>query len=391
MAVVQQVHYKPSERADTALTTSGPPELESGGVLTINLRAIEANWRTLAGYVSPSECAAVVKADAYGCGIEPVTAMLSRNGCRTFFVAHPSEARRVRAVAPASTIYVLNGIVPGAAALFAAIDARPVIGNLAELAEWDAFTSATGWRGGAALHFDTGMRRLGLSVAEAAALLPRVNKPDHGVTLIMSHFACAEDREHPLNTRQTELFRELRMMYRGIPASLANSYGIFLGAGTHCDMVRAGAALYGINPTPGRNNPMRPTVELAGRIVQINTLARGETIGYGATWTAKQPSRVAIVSVGYADGYMRGATAAKERPAQAIVAGLRCALVGRISMDLLAVDITAVPVTGARRGGFVTLLGGEIGVEDLAASFGTIGYEVLTNLGRRHTRKYHVE
>ena len=381
----------PNETADDtakAVTQAGPPEIETGGVLTIDLAAIEANWKSLSGRVSPSECAAVVKADAYGCGIEPVTAMLTRSGCRSFFVAHLFEARRVRAISPDVAVYVLNGITPGSAAAFADVDARPVIGNLQELAEWDAFTATTGWRGGAALHFDTGMNRLGFSTEEAAALAPRVNRPDHGISLVMSHLACAETPKHVLNNQQIAIFRELRSMYRSIPASLANSSGIFLGGATHWDMVRPGAALYGANPTPGRANPMRPVVELKGRIVETKPVARGQTVGYGATWTAARASRLAIVAVGYADGYLRAATSVNGRGAQTIVADKRCPVVGRISMDLLAVDVTDVPETAARRGDFVTVVGGDIGVDDVAAWAGTVGYEVLTNLGRRFRRHY---
>jgi alanine racemase len=373
-----------------AVTNAGPPELETGGILTIDLAALAANWKSLGSRASPAECAAVVKADAYGCGIEPVSAMLARSGCRTFFVAHLSEARRVRAVSTGA-IYVLNGIVPGSAATFADVNARPVIGNMAELAEWDAFLATSGWDGGAALHFDTGMNRLGFSVDEATALAPRANKPQHGISLVMSHLACAETPDHPLNNQQIALFRQLRSMFRGIPCSLANSSGIFLGGTTHWDMVRPGVALYGANPTPGRANPMRAVVELKARIVQVKDIAQGQTIGYGAAWTAPCPSRIAIVSLGYADGYFRANSATERKPgARAIVADKSYPVVGRISMDLLAVDITAAPFTATRRGHFVTLIGGDIGVDELAAFGGTVGYEVLTNLGRRCTRKYRV-
>ena len=180
--------------------TAGPPELETGGVLFIDLNAIVFNWRSLMQRAVPADCAAVVKADAYGCGIEPVTVELAKGGCRTFFVAHLAEARRLRAVAPEAVIYVLNGIAPGSAAIYATIDARPVIGTIAEFVEWDAFRRASGWLGGAALHFDTGMNRLGLSVNEAPALAARVKMPDHGIALIMTHLACAETPGHDSTT-----------------------------------------------------------------------------------------------------------------------------------------------------------------------------------------------
>ena len=369
--------------------SAGPPESEAGGILTVDLSAIEANWRALGRRVMPCECAAVVKADAYGCGIEQVVAALTAAGCKSFFVADLAEARRARGVAPGPAIYVLNGLAPGSAPIFAEINARPVIGSLVELAEWDAFCNAKQWRGGAALHVDTGMNRLGITANEAAALAPRIRSENHGITLLMSHLACAELPEHPLNERQIKLFREVRILYRGIPSSLANSSGIFLDAAAHCDMVRPGVALYGVNPTPGKTNPMRPVIELRARIVQVRNVTRGETIGYDAVWTAKHAPRIAVVAVGYADGYLRAASSADDRPGgSAIIAGKRCPIAGRVSMDLIAIDVTDLADAAARRGDFATLIGDDLPVDDVAKAAGTIGYEVLTGLGRRYHRVY---
>ncbi|MPZ57535.1 MAG: alanine racemase [Rhizobiales bacterium] len=363
---------------------------DMGSCLRIDLGAIAANWRTLTSRATPVECAAVVKADAYGCGIEPVTRVLAAAGCNTFFVADLIEARRVRSIAPEAAIYVLNGLLPGTPSAYAEIYARPVIGSLVEFAEWDTFCAARGWHGGAALHVDTGMNRLGINPQEAAALGARVAQTErHGVTLLMSHLACADVPEHPLNDRQIRLFREVRSHFRGISASLANSSGVFLADSTHCDMVRPGLALYGANPTPCRTNPMRPVVELTARVVQIRSVARGEPLGYGAAWTASQLTRVAIVAAGYADGYARANGAVDGGAgAEALVAGRRCPVVGRVSMDLLAVDITDLPEQTAHRGDWVTLIGGEITLDEVAAIGGLISYEMLTGLGRRHTRLY---
>jgi len=368
---------------------SGQSITEPGGTLAVNLSAIAANWQELGRRAMPSECAAVIKADGYGCGIEPVARALADAGCKTFFVADLTEARRARGVAADAAIYVLNGLLPGTAHAFPDISARPVIGSLVELAEWDAFCSANQWHGGAALHVDTGMNRLGISTDEAAALAPRIRAENHGITLLMSHLACADQPGHPLNERQLKLFREVRLLYRGIPGSLANSSGIFLSNSAHCDMVRPGAALFGVNPIPGHRNPMRSVVELQARVVQVRHVPKGETIGYNGTWTAKHATRIAVVAVGYADGYPRAASATDATPgADAIVAGTRCPLAGRVSMDLLAIDVTALPDQSVRRGDMVTLIGGEIGVDDLAAAAGTIGYEVLTSLGSRYKRIY---
>src|SRR5512139_598320 len=379
----------PDDSRTEQTVTSGPPAAEAGGILTIDLGAIADNWLTLSRRATPSECAAVVKADGYGCGLEPVAQRLTQAGCKTFFVADLNEARRLRATAPEAAIYVLNGLVPNTAAVYATLRARPVIGSLVELAEWDAFCSANAWHGGAALHVDTGMNRLGISANEAAALAPRIRSENHGITLLMSHLACSEVVEHPLNEHQIKLFREVRLLYRGIPSSLANSSGIFLGNTAHCDMVRPGVALYGVNPTPAHSNPMRAVVGLQARIVQLRTVPKGETIGYNATWTAKHATRIAVVAVGYADGYPRAASASDTSPgAEAVVSGTRCPLAGRVSMDLVAVDVTALPENAVRRGDLVTLIGDSIGVDDLAAAAGTIGYEVLVNLGWRYHRVY---
>ena len=369
--------------------TAGPAAAEAGGVLTIDLAAIEANWRALGRRAMPAECAAVVKADGYGLGLEPVAKRLAKAGCKSFFVADLGEARCLRATLPDQAIYVLDGLLPSTAAAFAEINARPVIGSLVELAEWDAFCSAQKWTGGAALHVDTGMNRLGISANDAAALAPRIRAENHGITLLMSHLACADQPDNPLNQKQMALFREVRLLYRGIPSSIAASSGIFLGNPAHCDMVRPGAALYGVNPTPGKANPMQPVVELKAHVLTVRNVGKGETVGYGGVWTARHASRLAILAAGYADGYLRSASATDEAPgSDVMIAGKRCPVVGRISMDLMAVDISALPDKAMRRGDLVTLIGDDVTLDDVGNKAGTIGYEILTSLGRRYHRVY---
>jgi len=361
----------------------------SPGILTIDLDAIVANWRKLEKTAVPAECAAVIKAGAYGCGVEPVARALSAAGCKTFFVATLDEARVARETLPSADIYVLDGFFQNSGDAFAKINCRPVIGDLNELAEWDVFCRRSGWSGGAAIHIDTGMNRLGLTLVEAQGIVPRINAGDHGITLVMSHLACAESLNHPLNAKQVASFREIASNYSGVPASLANSSGIYLGPQFQFDMMRPGAALYGINPTPESDNPMQPVVDLKARIVQLRNVERGESVGYGATWTARRPTKLAIVSAGYADGYFRAASANDgTRGAEVIVAGKRCPVAGRISMDLMAIDVTDLPDKTARRGHMVTLLGEGITVDELAHHFGTIGYEVLTSLRNRYARIY---
>ena len=368
-------------------TASGPAEAEAGGLLTVDLAAIFDNYRALAVKVMPTECAAVVKGDAYGCGLDQVAATLSRAGCKTFFVAHLEEARRVRRLAPESVIYVLNGFTAGTGPAFAEAYAQPVINSSVELAEWDQFVATSGWRGGVGLHVDTGMNRLGLSLDETAAVAARMQSENHGLTLLMSHFACADQPRHPLNDQQIRQFREIRTLFRGLPGSLANSSGIFLDQSAYCDMVRPGAALYGINPTPGRPNPMKPVVALQGRVLQVRGVPRNAMVGYGATWTAKRASRIAVVAAGYADGILRAATATER---EVLVGDKRCKIVGRVSMDLLTVDVTDLPDNAVRRGHLVTLIGGELDADAVGAQAGTIGYEVLSSLGHRYHRIWKV-
>jgi alanine racemase len=361
----------------------------STGVLTVDLDAIVANWRKLEKTAVPAECAAVVKANAYGLGAEPVARALAGAGCKTFFVATLDEARLVRASVASATIYALDGFFQNTGETYAKIDCRPVIGDLNELAEWDMFCRRTGWSGGAAIHIDTGMNRLGLTVAEAQAIIPRINAGDHGIGLVISHLVCAELLNNPTNARQLTIFREIASLFSGVPASLANSSGIYLGPQFQFDLVRPGAALYGVNPTPEADNPMQPVADVKARIAQIRNVERGETVGYGGTWTARRPTRLAIVSAGYADGYFRAASANDgTRGAEVIVAGKRCPIAGRVSMDLVAVDITDLPTNAVRRGHMVTLLGEGLTVDELAHHFGTIGYEVLTSLGARYERVY---
>jgi alanine racemase len=359
------------------------------GILTVDLNALVANWRKLEKTAVPAECSAVIKANAYGCGIEPVARALAKAGCKTFFVATLDEAIAARAAAQSAGLYVLNGFIQNTGDAYAKIDAKPVIGDLNELAEWDVFCRRTQWAGGAAIHIDTGMQRLGLTMAEAQGLIPRINAGDHGISLVMSHLACAENLNHPMNAKQLATFREIASAFAGVPASFSNSSGIFLGSPYHFDMVRPGAALYGVNPTPEADNPMQPVVELKARVMQIRDVERGETVGYGGGWTARRPTRLAIVSAGYADGYFRAASSNDgTRGAEVIAAGKRCPIAGRISMDLMAVDITDLEKNAVRRGHMVTLLGEGITVDELGHHFGTIGYEVLTSLGSRYARVY---
>ncbi len=383
----------PKSMAASSAPTAHPDDAAAlaaaTGVLTIDLDALVANWKKLDSAGVPAECAAVVKADAYGCGLTPVTKALAKAGCKTFFVATLNEARAAREATSDAAIYVLDGFFAGTGDTFAKLDCRPVIGDPNELAEWDLYRLQGGWKGDCAIHIDTGMNRLGFAMAEAQSLFPRIRRGDHGISLVMSHLVSAEVLGDPANGRQVAAFRDIASGFSGVPASLSNSSGIFLGSQFHFDLLRPGAALYGVNPTPEADTPMHAVVDLKVRVAQIRKIEEGATVGYGGIWTAKRPTRLAIAAAGYADGYFRAASGIDgTRSAEAIVAGQRCPIVGRISMDLMAIDITDVPPNAIKRGGMVTLLGEGITVDELAHHCGTIGYEVLTNLGNRYARVY---
>ena len=246
---------KPKPLHYRTATTAGPAEAEAGGILTIDLGAIFDNYRTLAREGDADRMRGGGQGRRLWLRPGPGHRRLIRAGCKTFFVAHLDEARHVRRLAPEAAIYVLNGFAAGTGPAFADVYARPVINSSVELAEWDQFVVSSGWSGGVGLHVDTGMNRLGMSFDETAAVAMRMQSENHGITLLMSHFACADQPQHPLNDQQIRQFREIRTLFRGIPGSLANSSGIFLDQSAYCDMVRPGSALYGVNPTPGSRNP----------------------------------------------------------------------------------------------------------------------------------------
>ncbi len=363
----------------------------AGGRLTIDLGALADNWRTLAALSPASECAAVVKADAYGTGLDRASSALAAAGAKTFFVAHLSEARVVRAAAPEAVVYVLNGLPPGAALAYARAGVRPVLGSREEIAEWAGFIAASGADPAAAVHIDTGMTRLGLEPAEAIELLQGGGfgfRP----ALLMSHLACADEPERPETERQRSAFAGLRALLPDAPASLANSAGTLLSATAAGDLAfelrRPGVALYGSNPIASRPAPLKPVVRLEARVIQTRDAAAGTAVGYGGVETLARPSRLAILSIGYADGILRAGGSEDGAPgAAAYVGDVRCPYVGRISMDLIAIDVTDAPAS-VGRGSWVEILGDHFGVDDLGRACGTIGYEVLTGLSRRYARRY---
>ena len=358
------------------------PVDRAGAVLDIDLGAIVANWRLLAQKAAGAECAAVVKADAYGLGAAPVARALMTAGCRRFFVASLDEGIALRhALGAGPEIAVLNGPFPGTEGEFAAHKLIPVLNEPGQIGRWAGSRPAEGGTT-AILHVDTGMSRLGLTAAEFAALLD--HQPAIRWRAVISHLACADEPVHPLNETQRARFAAAAVRLHGVPASLAASSGIFLGPAYHFDLVRPGAALYGVNPLPGQRNPMQPVVRLAAKIVQIRQIDRGQSVGYGAAHVMPMPGRVATAAVGYADGWPRSLS----HRGCGYIAGTRVPVLGRVSMDLVTFDVSAIAPDLACPGTMVELLGPDYGVDEAAANAGTIGYEILTGLGRRYHRIY---
>jgi alanine racemase len=360
------------------------------GTITIDLAQIAANWKALAGKVHPARCGAVVKADAYGLGAGHIIPTLARAGCTTFFIATPDEAEAARKLAPGGEIYALDGLVGNSAAIFARLAVKPVLSTLDDVVAWSALCRARGETLPAALHIDTGLHRLGLPVRDVRRLTadPAFMA---GVTLdlVMSHLASADNPRDPKNRDQLLAFETLSALFPGVRRSLAASDGLMLGPSYHFDLVRPGYALYGGQASQLAPAPVKPAVNVSARILAVADVAPGETVGYSATWRAKRPSRIATIAAGYADGIPRTASGPDGRPGgHVMIAGHVAPIAGRVSMDLITVDVTDLPEGAARPGEFAKLIGEGLTIEDAGFAAGTIGYEILTRLGPRFTRLY---
>lgn len=339
--------------------------------LTVDLRALRGNYRRIADV--GDRTAAVVKANAYGLGAVRVVEALVREGCRDFFVATEAEGIVVRSASRDTNVFVLSGPVDArSAAAMVRHGLTPVMNDETQLERWAEHRETP-----VAVHVDTGMHRLGF---------------DHGtfsvrtfdgfnVGLVLSHLACADEPEHPMNKHQVDRFETIRSLFPNALCSLANSAGALAGIGS--GMVRAGIALYGGNPFSRRPNPMTPVATLAARVVALRMVAEGQPIGYGSTYTTERATRIAVLGAGYADGIPRGLS----RDARVALRGYRLPVVGRVSMDLLHVDASGVE-GGIALGDWVEVFGRTIGIDDTAAWAGTISYELLTRLGTRLQRFY---
>jgi alanine racemase len=359
------------------------PEHLASAIVTIDLNALRSNYRALQKAAAPAACGVAIKGEAYGLGMAQVARALWAEGCNHFFVARPMEGAELRGVLADATIYVLDGFYSGQADFYLQHRLVPALISIGEAQEWAKVSHGAP----CAIHFDTGINRLGFTPVEFAHFCAdaELRKSIH-ISLLMSHLACS-DEDHPMNARQLAAFTEQRKMLPDVPASFANSSGIYLSGAYAHDLVRAGVALYGGNPLPGQPNPMKPVVTLQAKVMQTRLVLEGQAIGYGASWTAPRTSRIAILGAGYRDGIPRKMSyALSHGPSHVFIAGRRVPIVGRVSMDMMACDVTDLPKIEI--GSLAEIFGPNIPVDEAAASAGTISYELLTHLGNRYHRRY---
>lgn len=367
----------------------GSPDL-AGATLNVDLKVLQDNWRRLATDAAPAVCSATIKGDAYGLGLEPVARALSGVGCTIFFVALPHEGATLRQVLPDADIYVLNGLLPRSASYYAEHRLNPALVSMEDIIEWADFCTVTGQRLTAALHIDTGIHRLGLSASDVGQLAAAPQCFDaFSLKLVISHLVNGDEPGSELNRTQLDEFNRLRALLPDAPGSIANSPGCFLGPDFAIDMVRPGIALFGGNPFASRPNPMAPVAHLYAPILQVRDVAKGETVGYSGAWQAGRPSRIAVLGVGYRDGYPRALSyPAHDGPAHVMIGGHYAPVVGRVSMDMITVDVTDISPDFASRGINAEIMGDHVTVDDIARWAGTIPYEILTHLGSRFARLY---
>lgn len=350
------------------------------GLVEINLAALKSNWLTLKAAAHGAETAAAIKGEAYGLGLAPCAKALWAAGCRSFYVARPTEGEALRGLLPEAKITMLDGLYANQSAYYLKHRLIPAITSMAQASEW----AKDGHGTPCTLHVDTGINRLGLSVSDYAQILR--DYPKLNIAFVMSHLACSDEPAHPMNEAQRRRFAEVRALSPHIKASFANSSGIYLGEAYAHDQVRPGVALYGGNPLPGHENPMQPVATLKARVMQIRDLAPGDTLGYSATWTAMKATRIALLGAGYRDGIPRKLSSQRhDGPGHVSINGKRCPIVGRVSMDMMGVDVSEVKV---ETGNWAEIFGKNIPVDEAAGWAGTISYELLTHLGSRYARHY---
>ncbi|WGG58962.1 alanine racemase [Brucella intermedia] len=357
-------------------------DLAAGGVLTIDLAALRHNYSAIARHIAPTRAAAVVKADAYGLGASRVAPAFYDAGCRDFFVAHLGEAIALKPfLQPDATLYVLNGLQPGTEAACARDGILPVLNSLEQIENWAALAARQGRKLPALLQLDTGMSRLGLSASEFERLLENFALLDNiDIKFVISHLASGDEPENAANARQLANMTALLVRLPKLPVAFANSGGSFLDKSYHFDLARPGVALYGVGP----ENKVVPVLTLSARIIQVRDIDKGAAVGYGGTYVAEGPMRVATIAVGYADGWFRSLS----NKGSAFFGDTRLPIIGRVSMDSITLDVSALPEGTLKLGSLVELIGPHQRLEDVARDCDTIPYEILTALGNRYARVY---
>lgn len=355
--------------------------------LEVDLGAVTRNWNLLRKTHTTQACAAVVKANAYGLGMEVVAAALADAGCSHFFVATLDEAIELRETLTSQFIYVFAGVQSNEENSFLDYNVIPVLNSMPQFERWEAIAKNTE-AASAVLHIDTGMNRLGLTIDEAEKLaVDQERLIDAQIRFIMSHLSCASNTTDELNDKQLECFNRIRRCFPTLPASLSNSAGVFLGENYHHDLARPGCAIYGINPFEDRPNPVEPTIKLSAPILQIRTIeGDDESVGYGGKAKVKKGTRIATIGIGYADGLPR---LLADKNLHGYIDGQAAPIVGRLSMDLITLDVSHLPDDILLEGKLVEIINEKQDVNKIAEAANTIGYEILTNLAARVKREYH--
>lgn len=358
----------------------------SASELTINLAAIGKNYRTLCKKAQGTKVASVVKANAYGLGVAKVAPVLAKEGCRDFFVATIDEAIELRRILQKENIYAFNGAVDKQQKLCRKFNIIPVLNSMYQVNIFRQYSETEGEKTSVAIHLDTGMNRLGIRrEGEIEELAENYKAWGLDIKFIMSHLSCADEKNHPMNKSQLQTFKEYKKLFAAKKLSLANSAGIFLGKNYHFDMVRPGISLYGGKPNNScAKNPMKNVARLTSRVLQIEQIDRKGAVGYGATHSLAKGAKIATVAVGYADGYLRSLS----NRGICYIGDIAVPVVGRVSMDLITLDVSNVPDKMLTQGAEVELIGDNIPVDVVAGKAGTISYEILTSLGGRYKRVY---
>ncbi len=354
-------------------------------VLKVDQEAIAHNFTFLQSQLPNSKCAAVVKADAYGLGMLKISPILANAGCDHFFVATLDEALQLRQVIAKPQIFVLGGLLAGCEQDFHHNNLTPILNDLGQIELWNSYASKLNQKLPAIIHLDTGMWRLGLPPSEVTQLandLDLINAFD--LKLIMSHLACSDSPHHDKNLQQMNAFNQALATLPKTKASLANSHGIFLGNEYHYDMVRPGRSLYGLGARFLHTEGLCQALQVYARIMQVSAIGKGQTIGYDAMYCVSKPTRIATIAIGYADGYSRTLS----NHGRVFIGGFEAPIVGRVSMDLITVDVGEVPESLAIPGAWAEIIGENISADDVALAAGTTSREISSKFGTRFHRIY---